>query len=215
MLYNFLLLFGVFIGTYTVAGLITTYLDFKTDVFRIEKKNINQLKITYKKILPNVLLNLTVINSGILYVFMPYINLFNYEFTIYKSIFDIIIIYGLIDIFLYGIHRLFHTKYLYKYHKIHHELLDPIGIGAIYTHPIDYICGTIIPLLFPCIIVSAHVNTIAIILFIGITNAIINSHSGYNFTKKYYNTHHIHHTKFKYNYGTLLFMDKLFNTEKY
>lgn len=41
------------------------------------------------------------------------------------------------EISFYYIHRLLHTKYLYKhFHKIHHEYATPFPMIAIYCHPI-------------------------------------------------------------------------------
>lgn len=49
---------------------------------------------------------------------------------------DLLIAHQVFDIGFYLIHRLMHTKYLYKtIHKIHHEWKAPVGIIAIYAHP--------------------------------------------------------------------------------
>lgn len=50
------------------------------------------------------------------------------------------------EIFYYYIHRLFHTKYLYKnYHKQHHEWSAPYAIVAHYANPIQYVLADLVP----------------------------------------------------------------------
>lgn len=40
------------------------------------------------------------------------------------------------DTSFYWSHRLMHTKSLWQYHKVHHSLKVPLGIGAEYAHPV-------------------------------------------------------------------------------
>ena len=44
----------------------------------------------------------------------------------------------LFDTWFYWAHRLFHTKWLYKrFHKQHHRFTTPVGISAVYAHPVE------------------------------------------------------------------------------
>jgi len=208
---SFYLLELVFVGTFIISNVITYYLDIRTNIKRIETKPKEEIIKTYKKIYKNVIFNVLIVNTILFYILSKYINIYNKEFNIINFIFDSALVYILIDLFFYSFHRLLHTKYLYKYHKKHHELINPIGLGAVYAHSIDYIFGLTLPIILPCILVSAHLNTVLFILFLSTSNSIIVSHSGY-YIFGMNNPHHIHHTKFIYNYGTMLFMDKLFNT---
>ena len=170
---------------------------------------------TYNKILPNVAFNVLITNSAAIYASSGLINWMSKEFSAINFIVDSLAIYLMIDFFFYGIHRMFHTRWLYRFHIKHHELTDPVGPGAAYAHPVDYVCGLIAPIIIPSIITSACVETICFIIVASLLNTIILSHSGYNGyigLCSYQNPHHIHHTKFKYNYGIMLYMDKLFGT---
>lgn len=49
------------------------------------------------------------------------------------------------DAGFYWAHRLSHEfKFLYKYHKIHHEYTEVFSLVTEYTHPIDYIIGILV-----------------------------------------------------------------------
>ena len=41
------------------------------------------------------------------------------------------------EILFYHCHKLFHSKYFYKFHKIHHEYNEPYIICTEYTHPVE------------------------------------------------------------------------------
>ena len=117
----------------------------------------------------------------------------------------------LTDFFFYSIHRLMHTKYFYKFHKIHHEIKAPIGITAFYMHPIDYIFGNLLPIYLPTLIVQADLITMHIWIILSVGNSVIVSHGGFLDKSEF---HDDHHKYFKYNYGTEMFMDDLFKTKK-
>lgn len=49
---------------------------------------------------------------------------------------NLVIFHIYFDVGFYILHRLLHTKYLYKrIHKIHHEWKSPIAVISIYSHP--------------------------------------------------------------------------------
>jgi hypothetical protein len=116
----------------------------------------------------------------------------------------------LLDISFYIAHRLFHTSLLYKYHKTHHELITPIGIGAFYMSAVEFYFGIMIPIFIPLFILGFKNIHLHIWIIILIGNAIFRSHSNTQNLSEFHNDHHIH---FKYNYGIDIFMDYIFNTK--
>ena len=111
------------------------------------------------------------------------------------------------DIWFYSFHRLFHTKYFYKFHKKHHELHNTIGVFAVYAHPLDIIIINIGSVCFLHFLLTFSFFQLFLITTLSIYYTITYSHTGLKL-----NEHQIHHLKHSSNYGTSIFMDKLFKT---
>lgn len=207
---DFIIYYSVFIGTHWIINLITFLMDFYLKTPKINHLDNTTLKNIYVKIFPTVFFNVIILSFFCIYVITPYINIFNLEFSFIKMVFDMCFIMYMTDIFIYSSHRLFHTKLLYSWsHRIHHELYIPIGLGAFYNHWFDYIICVFIPTILPCILLSSHSYTVILWIIISVSNSVYVSHGGFmnNDTNHYY-----HHQKHLYNYGTGIFMDKLFKT---
>lgn len=114
------------------------------------------------------------------------------------------IIFG--EIWFYCFHRLLHNKYLYKFHKKHHELVKPIGIYALYAHPVDAIIVNMGSIYLLHYIFRFSIFQVYLVGSIATMNTIINSHSG-----RKYEFHQKHHEKFNCNFGLNLFMDRIFS----
>ena len=76
---------------------------------------------------------------------------FRRDLESFPSLFEILgqLIYFMLleDFFFYWSHRFLHTPYIYKkIHKKHHEYHQTISIAAVYTHPLEYLFGNILPL---------------------------------------------------------------------
>ena len=120
----------------------------------------------------------------------------------------VLIQFGFGEVWFYTIHYILHTKYLYRFHKTHHENNEVIGIFALYAHPFDAIVtnsGSIILLHY---IIHFSLFHLYFIGTIAIVNTVISSHTG---TKVGF--HQLHHRRFTCNYGMDYFMDKLFGTK--
>ena len=97
--------------------------------------------------------------------------------------------------FMFAFNRLLHTRYLYKkVHKKHHEFTAPIGIAALYAHPIEFAFGNMMPLVLgPLLLGSCQVTTLTwFTILMAIT---VIHHSGYHLplltSPEFHDYHHL------------------------
>ena len=114
------------------------------------------------------------------------------------------------EVCFYGLHRLFHTKVLYRFHKIHHEWKAPVAYTAIYAHPLEHFVVNLLPSILVPVCMSIHYDVMLCFLFLMITNTLL-VHSGYAWTSGVRH-HDAHHERFNVNYGITGWMDYLFGT---
>lgn len=165
-------------------------------------------KQKYKKALPLVTINLTLVSYPIFKFILQFYQ--PQEFILYNAVIKIIATKYTSQLLFYFSHRTFHrVSFLKKYHKVHHNFQHPIGMRAAYTHPIDYIFGNMLPLGITPFILQVDIYTMIVIIIYGIYDTIVNEHSDYNKSD-----HHLkHHIYFNYNFGEVK-LDKLFGTYK-
>lgn len=127
------------------------------------------------------------------------------------------------DTLFYWAHRTLHRPALYPYiHKVHHRFTHTVSIGAIATHPIEFVLGNVIPFSAGPLLAGAHLVTLYmwVILRIGET---ITNHSGYDLPWSMYEllpwqsveaAHDAHHSVNTGNYASLFcWWDRLMGTE--
>ena len=160
-----------FIGTYIFWSFITFFLDLysswnKQSYFqKIKLKTSREVLTLYKKITPVVFYNV-IIASFPFSLSLPYlINLKNRKTIYIESFFDIIFSVLGADFFIYYTHRLLHFPCFYRYHKKHHELKEPIGLGALYVSITDLYLGQLLPSILPSILLSSTPFTVHIWIF--------------------------------------------------
>jgi methylsterol monooxygenase len=131
---------------------------------------------------------------------------------------DLLIAIVIEEIGFYYSHRVLHWPFFYKHiHKLHHEFKAPVGMAAIYAHPVEFILSNIGPLVAGSVVAKAHVFSAWVWLFVALVGT-INHHSGYAFPWLIgtLNPHHhdYHHYRFDQNYGLLGWLDTFHNTNK-
>ena len=129
---------------------------------------------------------------------------------IIDNLYKIPLVFIIMDFIFYIVHRLFHSKYLYKYHSIHHQWKGPNTASTFYCHPLEMLFVNILPLLSSIMICKLNFTTVRFIHFVSVSNTMVVAHGGY----KYFNNkkHDLHHKYRNGNYGILI-MDRLFGTE--
>lgn len=211
LFYNTFVYYLLFNFVYYLSSGILFLIDY-FNFFPHQKiqSNSKNLMDSYKKCLSCVIKNTLLYPILPIFLFTWYETTEEKQFDIIKCVLDIIFTMIIADILFYTIHRVFHIPLLYKYfHKKHHQIVAPIGISAVYMTPVDLYIGNILPIYIPLLVLGAHPITTKIWIIITTVNTIIFAHSGF---KGIADFHDGHHSLFNKNYGTNLFMDKLFGT---
>ena len=110
------------------------------------------------------------------------------------------------EVWFYTIHRICHHKWFYFIHKKHHEVIHPIGILALYSHPLEALIVNNGSFYITHMLFTHSQFHVTAIIAMGIINTVLYSHS-------LHRRHYAHHKVHKYNYGHSLFMDKIFGTD--
>lgn len=113
------------------------------------------------------------------------------------------------DVLFYHLHRLVHTKLLYKsVHKMHHEFQRPIAAASLWAHPAEHIFVNIFPPVAAALIVKSNFLTAFLWFSIASTNVVL-SHS----RSSNGGSHGYHHVDGRCNFGSGLYLcDRLYGT---
>lgn len=206
-LINYVLFNFVYYLTSTILFIVDYYKFFYDKKIQIIQTDIVSC---YKIALPVVLQNTLVATILPLILLGYYEETYTDAFCITKFIIDIVLTFFMTDVLFYIVHRIFHLPFLYqKFHKRHHQIIAPVGFSALYMTIPDLYFGNILPIYLPIYIMNAHPITIKCWLVMITIDTILLAHSGFSGISDY---HDHHHSQFNKNYGTNVFMDKLFGT---
>ena len=175
--------------------------------YKIQPRKIDWKK--YKMFAMGVLKN-EIFMSLPLSLLFDYYNLNLHLFTV-SPLKQLPVIIVLHDFLFYHAHRACHSKILFKFHKQHHKLTIPVGVGALYASPFEHIFVNILPAMLPPKIIGAEFY-IEIIWILLATINVVMAHSDY---KKFSENHDLHHTQKNVNFGLGFFIfDRLYGTYK-
>jgi methylsterol monooxygenase len=131
--------------------------------------------------------------------------------TFFTSLYKIFMIANISNILFYFIHRLLHSKYLYRLiHNVHHEFIITVSPCALHAHPLEYIIANNLIFLIPYCFIGTKYNIGLLLLIFGSLTT-TSAHSNFNLPFLS-NPHIYHHKKFNYNYGFGTYIDKIFLT---
>ncbi len=201
------------ISSFCIFGLYTIYNDYHNDYKKIKVKDHSELDKIYNKIIPNVFFNIFISSIPAIYIMSlllnnPYYHLLSGLPLLCKYI----ALPLLVDIFFYISHRMLHNKYLFYFHRKHHELVHPVGIGSFYMSPIEFYGALVIPIYLPLILLGADNYHTHLWITFTVFNGICVAHSNTKQLSEFHNYHHTNKTKGYCNYGTDIFMDRLLGT---
>lgn len=201
---------------FVISYTLFSFLFFLLDVFSYKFENIKKMKIDdipleqmldiYIRIFPTVFFNLFIYSIPMAVIVDKYYLNYN-DLEPITIIVDLYLTNIISQITFYWFHRLFHLPRFYKYHKKHHEIKIPVGMGAIYAHWLDFYSNIISIAIVP-VFIGVHPLIFNMWIVFSILNTII-AHSNFKKVKQ----HDIHHKLFNYNYGAH-WIDKLYNTLK-
>jgi methylsterol monooxygenase len=118
----------------------------------------------------------------------------------YKLILMVIAWLGIADILFYFLHKILHTRWMYaNIHYIHHRYKYTYGIGALYSHPIEFVGGNLLPVLAPMMVLDIPLRLCDLLVAVATFYTVVVAHGGFLPISR----HLYHHLKYKYNYGVI------------
>lgn len=117
------------------------------------------------------------------------------------------------ELIFYGTHRLLHTPWMFAHvHYIHHTWQAPIGITAIFAHPLEFLLGNVPVVMFGPLLCGAHASVWILYTFLSTIDT-VHGHSGWHLPfLGSSEAHDFHHWEGNDNYGVLSVLDTYYGT---
>jgi len=134
-------------------------------------------------------------------------------------IFQLVFMFLCADFSFYWLHRSFHTKYLYIFHKQHHTFKQTVGIASNYASRLEDVVVNLPSTFFALFFMRPHPFLLALFIAIRMEES-CEEHSGYRIvispwywlrSPEHHDFHHSHNVGA---YGTLPFWDYIMGTDK-
>ncbi len=195
-------------------------------ISKVDRVNDKQISREMKSAITTVIA-FTVFNCIVYYLAsMWYTKIYTniWDYSVYMTIFVLVLLVFIDDTWFYWYHRLLHTKKWFRYvHFVHHKSFDVNPLTSLSFHIVEpfFLFFWIIPV---SMIIPIYAPLLIIFQIISILNN-VKSHLWYEFYSKWFNksifkfvstsTHHnMHHSKINWNYGWYFrIWDKLLKTE--
>lgn len=118
------------------------------------------------------------------------------------------------EVLFYAVHRTMHRPALFRrYHRIHHEFRETIGIATHYVHYVEHLLGNLLPVFAGVLLVGAHPVTVLLWVALAVTNA-IHTHAGFALPWMSWGVDHDwHHHNIRDCYGAIGLLDRVLGTD--
>jgi sterol desaturase/sphingolipid hydroxylase (fatty acid hydroxylase superfamily) len=119
---------------------------------------------------------------------------------------------GLVEeVLFYYTHRLLHLPCMWRFHRLHHEVVNPVAVATFYASTVENLISNILPVLITPLIVGLPVDLLWYWTIVSTSMAVL-SHSGFKKLEFFSEFHAIHHIRRGCNYGILTLLDRLHST---
>jgi sterol desaturase/sphingolipid hydroxylase (fatty acid hydroxylase superfamily) len=111
----------------------------------------------------------------------------------------------LTDVFFYLLHRLFHSRCLFRFHARHHEWTSPEGFAAFDAHPAEHVFVNVLPVLAAALVTRCDWYMVCVWVAFA-TGMSVSAHAQEG-------PHALHHERRTVNYGVgLMLLDRALGT---